>query len=140
MYACMLYGLHFSRSGDVIHPQLLKHGSGYKTTPAPPLLATPLASSASPYLLAGQEGCLLPHPHRGGGCWPLHFILIPFPVADPGEGTCPPPPPPPIYKFITFRAAFYNRCNSCTVVLPIDTRTHELNKYMCTCVHIKQYQ
>ena len=45
-----------------------------------------------------------------------------------GGGTCPPPPPPSIYKFITFRAAFYN--NSCTLALPTDTRTHEL--YYCT--------
>ena len=36
--------------------------------------------------------------------------------------------PPSIYKFITFRAAFYN--NSCTLALPIDTRTQKL--YYCT--------
>ena len=43
--------------------------------------------------------------------------------------------PPFIYKFITFRAAFYN--NSCTLALPIDTRTHEL--YYCTISRAPQY-
>ena len=51
------------------------------------------------------------------------------------RGTCPPPPSPSIYKFITFRAAFYN--NSCTLVLPIDTRTHEF--YYCTISRTPRY-
>ena len=51
------------------------------------------------------------------------------------SGYVPPPPPPSIYKFITFWAAFYN--NSCTIALPIDTRTYE--RYYCTISRAPRY-
>ena len=68
-------------------------------------------------------------------------LVVHAAAADPGGGEGghvpppPPSPPPSIYIFITFRAAFYN--NSCTLALPIDTRTHEL--YYCIISRAPRY-